>query len=207
MGVLTAVWVDDISVIAAQVLARGAIVRGNIDLRASLGAKLFVRIGRGGTTALSSGIDVFIHELLAAGASGGHPGNVIRRKGETAAAASTTISADAAIGAGTITVASAAGFAADDQICIQDSDGGVTRLEFNRVSAVSGNVLTLTDVLGFGHTAVQADTVRDKAEVYGPIWVPGGSLVKSIIDYAAQTTGDSVVVQVKAQNYTSENLA
>ncbi len=209
MSNLTPVWTDDVTVIAATDVPIGTSLQGTLDARSLHGAKIFVRIGRGGTTILSNGIAVLIRALLNNGAAGGeHPASVIPRRGLYAVAASTTVSVNSNSGQAVLTVASVVGFAADDIICIRDGDSGTDRLEFQRIGKVeSPYTITLDRNLGFSHTAAQADTVRNKADVYPPIWLPGGSLYEVIIDYLGQTTGDTIIAQVMAQTYDSELLA
>jgi hypothetical protein len=210
---VTASFTDNVSVVAAAVLARGSTARGTLDLRSKYGAYLFVKIGRGGTTGLTNGVDVRINRVLnndTATPGGVHPGG-IPLLSSIAAAASTTIgNADANSGQAVVTVASTTSFAAGDLICIQDADAGVTRLEFQRVSKVAGGAngtLTLDRNLQYTHTSLVADTVRNKADVFAPIWLAGGSLWEVIFDYGDDAAGDSVTVQAKAQTYDSDSIA
>lgn len=205
MGTITPTWADNVSVVSAQVLARGSTVRGTLDLRSKFGAKLFVRVGRGGTAALTNGVDILVRALINNGSAGGeHPGAVAAIRTGTNAANSTTVSSDSNSGQAVLTVASGTGFAADQIICIQDSGGGVTRLEFHRISKISGGTITLDRNLGYNHTSAQADTVRNQAHVNAPIWIPGGSLYEVIFDYGDDAAGDSVTVQALAQTFDSE---
>jgi hypothetical protein len=200
-------WNDYQTVVAAQVMARAATpVRGTLDLRSKYGAFIFIKIGRGGTTALTNGVDVLIRRVLnngVAAVGGVHPIG-IPLLSSTAAAASKTVGADAAAGATSLTVSpDATSLAAGDIICIQDSGGGVTRLEWARISKISGSVLTLDAPLQFAHTLAQADTVRNKSDVFEPIWVDGGSLYSVIFDYGDDAAGDSVTIQAMAQIWDS----
>jgi hypothetical protein len=190
------------------VLARGSTARQTIDLRANYGAFLFPKIGRGGTAALSAGVVVRARRVLNADiamAGGVHPVGTTLRGGVTAASA-TTVNVDSASGGAALNVASVAGFAAGDLICIQDSGGGVTRLEWHIVSKTAAGILTLDRNLQFTHTAVQADTVRNQSDVFAPVWVPGGSLIEVVFDYGSQTTGDSITIHCPAQQYVNEQI-
>jgi hypothetical protein len=201
---------DGSDVIAKQVLTRGSTVRGTLDLRANFGAELFIKLGRGGTAALTTALTVRISRVPANGAlqvGVPHPSMGMSRTSQTAAAASTTVNVDSSAGSATLNVASITNFAAGDIICIQDSGGGTTRLEWQRVSKTATGVLTLDEGLTFAHTAAQADTVRNKADVFEPLWLPGLSLWEVIADYGADTTGDSITLQVIAQTYASESGA
>jgi hypothetical protein len=201
-------WTDHTSVISAQTLARGSTLRGTLNLKTKFGAKLFVRLGRGGTTALTNGVNVQIRALANDGTNNvPHPGEVVPLLSSTAAASSTTVSSDSASGQAALNVSSSTGFAAGDTICIQDSGGGVTRLEFAKVSKTATGVLTLDSNLIFTHTAAQADTVRNKADIFAPVWLDGGSLYEVIVDYGDDTAGEAVTVQVYAQTYDSDTIA
>lgn len=215
MALVTPNFTDLVSVLSAQVLARGSTARGTINLGGGgtsmkFGAYLFIKMGRGGTTALSAGMDILVRRVLnndTAAAGGVHPAAMPALLSSTAAAAGTTVNVDSAAGQAALNVASITGFAAGDIICIQDSGGGVTRLEWHRVSKTATGILTLDRNLQFAHTAAQADTVRNKSDVFGPIWVPGGSLYEVIFDYGSQSTGDSATLQCLAQSYDSESVA
>jgi hypothetical protein len=194
------------NVVPAATLARGATARGTVELTSKFGMYLLVRIGRTDTTALGTAISVQIRRVYG-GASGAriHPGSALNRTSSTAAAgASTTVSADSAAGQAILTVASGAGISAGDLLKIQDSGGGVTRLEFQRVSKVSGGTITLDDNLQYTHTAAQADTVVNGADVFAPIWCPGGCLWEVVFDYGAAASGSSVTVEAVAQVYASD---
>lgn len=201
---------SEVAVVSAATLARGSTLRGTIDLTAKFGAFLLVRIGRTDTTALGTAIAVLIRRVY--GGSTGtriHPNSGNNRTSSTAAAGASTTCAtsDSNSGQAVLTVTSGTGFAAGDLIKIQDSGGGVTRLEFQRVSKVSGAVLTLDDILQFTHTAAGADTVVNGADVFAPIWLPGGALWEVVFDYGAAASGSSVTVEAVAQPYASDNTA
>lgn len=202
-------WTDNVSVVAAQVLARGASVRGTIDLRTRIGADLFLKIGRGGTAAITNGVDVLIRRVLnndVAIVGGAHPAGLALLS-SVAAASGTTVNVDSAAGQAALNVTSITGFAAGELVCIQDSGGGVTRVEWHRISRTATGILTMDRNLQFAHTAAQADTVRDQADVFTPIWVAGGSLYEVIFDYGDDAAGDSVTVQALAQRYDSDGGA
>jgi hypothetical protein len=214
-NVVTASFTDNVSVVAAAVLARGSTARGTLDLRAKFGAYLFIKIGRGGTTALTNGVDVLLRRMLnngAAGTVGGvHPAGIPLLSSTVACNGNTTI-AGTNVAAGDVEIHTAAvtNFAAGDLICIQDAGGGVTRLEWARVSKLtvaSGTGLTLDSPVLFAHTTAQADTVRNKADVFAPVWLAGGSLYEVIFDYGDDAAGESVTVSALAQSYDSDNIA
>lgn len=207
-GSLKPSFTDNVSIIAAQVLARAATLRGTWDLRTAKGGWVLAKFGRGGTTALASiGARLSCRRLLNNGAAGGgHPAGVPDLRSGITAATSTTVGSDSASGQAVLNATLGTGFLADQQICIQDSGGGVTRLEWAYISKVSSNTITLDAPLQYTHTSAQADTIRNQADVFSPIWLDGGALWEVIIDYGQQSTGDSLTVQVLGQSYDYDAL-
>ncbi len=205
-------WTDSVSIIAAAVLARGSTSRGTLDLRAKHGARIFAKIGRGGTAALTTGVNFLCRPILnddTAIAGHIHPEN-INLVGGTVAANSTTVSGtNVAAGDVEIHTAAVTGLAVADDVCIQDSGGGVTRLEWGRIAKLtvaSGTGITLDRPCAFAHTTAQADTVRQKSDIFVPFWIDGGALYECIFDYSSQSTGDSITIHCMAQtldSYTS----
>lgn len=204
---VTPVFTDGVSVISAQVLAWGNTLRGTIDLRTKFGAYLFARLGRGGANALTNGVDVLIRRVPSNDAAGAQHPTAPRFTSQTAAAVVTTVNADSAAGQAALNVANIGAIVAGDVICIQDGDAGVTRLEFTRVSKVAAGVLTMSRNLAFTHTQAQADTVRNKADVWEPVWCAGGSLWEVIFDYGDDAAGDSATVVAVAQTYDRDTVA
>lgn len=205
---VTQVWTDNVSVIAAQVLARGSSVRATLDLSAKEKACLHASLGRGGTAALTNGVDLLIRPMV--------NGSTIRRAltpwstSQTAAAASTTVGADSNSGQNELKLAAIAGLAAGDILCIQDAGGGVTRLEWGRISKLtvaSGTGVTLDAPLQYSHTAAQADTVRNKADDWAEMWLRGGAIYEVIFDYGDDAAGDSATVRCLAQTHDYDQIA
>lgn len=211
---VTPVYTDNVSVVAAQVLARGSRARGTLDLRTKYGAWLFVKIGRGGTTALTNGVDVLVRRVLnndVAAAGARHPGGIqlTMSAPTTACNGNTTVAGTSAAGQNEVITASVANFAAGDLICVQDAGGGVTRLEWARVSKTTisaGTGLTLDAPLHFAHTLAQGDTVRNKADALSPVWMDGGALWEVCFDYGDDAAGDSATVQALAQTMDSQTI-
>ena len=74
MATATPSWTDNVSVISATTLAAGSKTRGTLDLRSKFGAFLFVRLGRKGSTAPGSAIQVQVRRVLNNDGAGGiHP--------------------------------------------------------------------------------------------------------------------------------------
>src|SRR2546421_3855618 len=172
MATATPNWTDNVSVIAAATLAAGNKTRGTIDLRSKVGAFLFVRLGRKGSTAPASAIQVHVRRVLNNDGAGGiPPASPMPLAGSVSTGQATTVNADSASGQSVLNVASVTNFAAGDVVCIYDS--GFTRLEFQRVSKVSGSTLGLDDNLGFTHTPPPAHNLTRMADVFPPVWLPG----------------------------------
>jgi hypothetical protein len=133
-------------------------------------------------------------------------GNNVRASSIAAAGASTAVATtNVAIGDTVINVTSGTGFAAGDVIKIEDGSGGTfTRLEFARVSKVVTNALYLDAPVQFAHTTAQADTVVNGADVFAPIWLPGGSLWELIFDFGAAGSGGPLTVECVADVYTND---
>lgn len=194
---------DGSAVISSQTLARGSVVVGTFAQAAKLVTRLLIRIGRQGTTALTNGVDVIIRPSVNANAKAHPQGPVFTS--QTAAAVSTTVDTDSASGQKTLQVLSSTGFAAGDMILI---GGGTAREEWARISKVVGasHDLVLDRNLEFSHTAVQADTVRNKADVW-TYDVTGPGTHEVIVDYGDDSAGDSVTVEVLRQSDDSINIA
>lgn len=209
MSTATPNFTDYQSVIPAAALARGSTVRGTLDLKAKYGGMLFVQISRGGTTALTNGVGISVRKLVNDGTNDiPHPGDYwAGLSGTVAASATTCATSDSNSGQPALNVALITGFAAGDNICIQDSGGGFTRFEFARVSKTAAGVLTLDRNLIFTHTAAGADTVRNKADLFAPIFLEGGSLYEVILDYGDDAAGESVQVRAYATLYASDGIA
>jgi hypothetical protein len=212
---VTPTYTDNVSVVAATTLARGSIVRGTLDLRSKVGAYLFIKLARQGTTGLTNGIDVLVRRVLnndAATPGGAHPGGIALLSGIAACNGNTVVNgtcgpSSTGYEAELITLVTT-NFAPGDLICIEAADH--SRLEFHRISKATihaGTGLTLDRWLQYDHTAAQADTVRNKADAFAPLWVTGGALYEVVFDYGDDAAGESVTVQCKAQTYDSDTIA
>lgn len=209
---ITPSWTDYVGVIPgtpglSTTLVRGATVAGSLDLRQNNGAELFVRLGRTGTSAIAAnGIDILVKRYLDnSGTLITHPAPLIRQTGQIAAANTTTITSTAVAGDQTIIVGSSTGYAVDDFVVI---NGGGAKEDWVRVGAVPDSThLKLDYGLAYGYSIADAAALFNKADVYPPLWVLGGSKYEIIVDYLAQSGGDSVQVQVLAQVYSNDQTA
>ncbi len=209
MPSITPSWTDTATnIVAIASLARNAVVSGTIDLRSKFGAFLFICVGKTGTTALTNGVEVRVNRTINNNGRGHPSSHAALGPGAFAAAQSTTVNADSASGQNILNVASTTSWAQGDYLLIVETGGGFTRAEWARVARVTDATHLLLDRnLQFTHTAAQADTVRNKADIYSPVWCPGGSVYEVIFDYGDDAAGDSVIVECTAQTYDSDAVA
>lgn len=202
MPTITPSWTDDASIKAITTLAKGAVSRTTFDWRTKWGGFLFVRSGRGGTTALTAGVNFIVRRTINNAAFENVAGP-IQFVSQIAVAASTTCAASGNnAGSTTLTVASNTGFAAGDLILAQDNATPTTASEWCRVAAlVSTTGLLLDAPIVSAHNSV-SHTVRNKAEVFA-VWLEGGATYELIYDYGASTTGDTLTIEAWAQTLDS----
>lgn len=156
---------------APVVLATGSVgTLRTLDLKTEAGAWFYVRMGRRVATALTRAAEVIIrrtdNDILSL------PIRTYDVLSQTAAVASTTLSASAAIGDGTISLTSNTGFAVGDTVCLHSDDTAANRVEFVRlVENTSGTTWRVERNLRVAHSS--ADRVTNLADVRA-IYVPGG---------------------------------
>lgn len=203
MTASTPSWTDDVSILGITTLARNAVSRSTFDWRSKWGGYLFVRMGRGGTAALTSGVSVIVRRTVN---NGGiiNPSGQVQFVSQSVAAVSTTCAGSGNnAGSTTLTVASTTSFAAGDLICIQDSAATPTTVtEWARVARVTDATHLLLDApTQQAHNSV-SHTVRNKADVF-TVWVEGGALYELIYDYGSQAAGDTITIEAWAQTLDS----
>jgi hypothetical protein len=207
MASVTPVWTDLVTVISDQAITRPNIVSATLDLRTKFGAYIFAKHGRVGTTALTVGVQFRVNRVPNNNGVP-HPASLAPLgPGLTAATnGNTTVNTDSSSGQRVLQVAAVTNFVIGDFVII---GSGTARQEYARVARIDGGTvdLIMDRNLSFTHTAAQADTVRNKCDVYPPVWLPGGSVYEIIADYEASTTGDNNRVEVLAQTYDSNLLA
>lgn len=201
---ITPVWTDNIAILAMTTLAKGSVSRTTFDWSAKWGGFVFIRIGRGGTTALSSGIAVLLRRLIN-GVAIEHVGGAIPNVMSKIAAAISTTCAAAGNNAGvtTLTVASSASFAAGDLILVSAAAPTAADTEWCRVADIpaGGTTLLLDAPTKFAHNNV-AHTVRNQADLW-TVWLEGGSQYELIIDYGDPAAGDTATIEAWAQTMDS----
>jgi hypothetical protein len=212
MAVITPNYTDGIQIIATQLLARGSIKTVTYDTVSANKAdwfRIWVRIGRTGTTALSSPILVDVNALPNSGNSPGgrHPVGVPYGSSTAAASLSTTVNVDSASAQNQLKVASSS--VNNGDYCVVTDAGFTTfnRTEFFKASRGASGIIYLKSTLLYTHTATQADAVLNGADVWSPCIVPGGAVYEVCVDYGPQTTGDSVIIDVMAEIETGFTVA
>lgn len=194
-------WTDNVSIIAAGVVAAGASARGTIDLRGKVGAVIDARWGMTNTTAPGAATQFIARRLNNNGGAGARGAGiiVIGSPYVPATLARTTVGTDSNADQAVLNATSGSNFAAGNGIMIVGTDLA-SRLEFARVSKVATNTITLDAPLINTHTSVQGDYITNRAGSFQQ-WLSGGALWEVIFDYGITATGSDVLVQVIAQTY------
>jgi len=200
---ITPTWTDNVSVKTMASLARNATSRSTLDLRTKWGAYVFARIGRGGTTALSTGVIVMAKRTINNDAVSHVSGAAASFIGSTTAAISTTAAAAGNnAGVSSLTVASTTSFVAGDIIFVAAASPAAADSEWCRVADItSATVFLLDEPTRFAHNDV-AHTVRNKSDLF-TMWLEGGATYEIIFDYGDPAAGDAVTVQAFAQTLDS----
>lgn len=199
----TPTWTES-ALVTINTLARNAVSRTTLDLRAKFGAYVLARIGRGGTTALTNGVD-FICRRTYNNDAEIFPAGLPAFRGESVAANGTTCAASGNTAPVTsLTVASTTGYAAGDLICIQDNATPTGLTEWARVARVTSATVLLLDAPTKNSHNSTAHTVRNKADAWA-VYLEGGALWEIIVDYGDDTAGESITLEVVAQ--TNDSIA
>lgn len=218
LATFTPSWTDDAAgarvVIAPQCLARGSVVRALLDLSASKwGAYLYLALGRGGTTALTNGVNVEVRRNLKGGAILWPGGPWWSNLSDTVAAYLKAVNNGAGYAADTVAmeVDGTGTPAGDEDLCFWGATaipaGGTAlpNLEFCRVSKFAGTTLTVD--AGIKVAKVDNELFANKSNLWPPIWCPGGAVYGVLFDYGDDAAGESVAVVAYAQVLDSEQAA
>ncbi len=192
-------WTDDVSVLDAEVVPGNKSSLATLNLSGKRGAWLYVMIGKldsTGVTGTPLGIIVRSDGLT------NHPNsNLSRVAGNVTANGETAVDVDVAEFARVLSVAATTNFAIGDRIYIGAADASA-RAEIANVVAIDAGVsLTVDAELLFAHTAVQADIVVNKADVFSRIWIGGGSSMAIEANYLSASDGPDAWVKIWAQTY------
>jgi hypothetical protein len=169
-----------------------------LDLKTKKGAQLFVMVGRRLNTALTRSAFVICRRTDNNALVVPFSAYDTETISSTTAAASTTVSSGGASGTNTVTVASASGFAVGNLICLHSDDTAASRVEFAKIHAISGSVLTVDRNFRTSHNS--ADRVTNLATVR-TLFLPGGDIWEI---YAANNSGQSLVFLVEGYTLDSD---
>jgi hypothetical protein len=208
---VTPVFTETTTVLAVQALAMAANVRATVDLRTAFGAFLLCKIGRTSATVITgtttAGVDLLIRRVWnndAGVAGSAHPAGLPALLSSTVAANSTTLNGAVSANATTAVVTSATGLVNGDIVFMADSASAFTRAEWARISKVVTTTVTFDRPLQLAHNS--GDLFTNKADVFAPLWVPGGSLYEVIFD-AGDDSGPTIAVSCLAQIYASDTIS
>jgi hypothetical protein len=200
-------WTDTgTTVLAPVALGRGNVKRGTIDLRGKFGAYLFLGVGRGGTTALTNGLNVEVRRML-------NGGGILLPGAPHFAAVTDSVAAYAkqinnaggyAAGTSTFATTGTGTPAADEDLCfwgftsVQSDGTSLPNLEFLRVSLYSSPNLTVDAACKLAK--IQSELFANKANSW-TVWCPGGCMYEVVFDYGDDAAGEAVAVVCYAQTF------
>jgi hypothetical protein len=198
-------WTDTgTTVVSPVALGRGNVRRNTIDLRSKFGAYLFLGVGRGGTTALSNGLNVEVRRTLNNGGILFPGAPHFAAITDSAAAYAKQINNGGGYAAETTAFAvdGTGTPAADDDLCFWGvtsvaADGtALPNLEFLRVSRFSSPTLTVD--AGCKVAKIDDELLTNKANCWS-VWCPGGCVYSVVFDYGDDAAGETVAVVCYAQ--------
>ena len=187
------------AVIAIQMLALGAVVRGTVNLAGKFGGYITIFVMRSGATALTAGVDVRIRRTHGSGTPYLHGGAVAAfTGGKVTAVSGVAAGSGNNAGVASLTLNAAKTFVAgpngDIMLGVIDNTTTPTLASeiLRQVAATSTTVKLLEYPTESAHNNT-AHVVSDQPDLY-EVWVDGGEIVEVDIDFATSTTGDSVCV-------------
>jgi hypothetical protein len=200
-------WTDTgTTVISPVALGRGNVKRNTLDLRDKFGAYLFLGLGRGGTTALTNGVNVEVRRMLNNGGILWPAAPHFAALSDAAAAYAKQINnaggypvdtaAFAVDGTGTP--------AGDEDLCfwgktsVQSDGVALPDLEFLRVSKFSAATVTLDT--GCKRAKIDDELFTNRANCW-LVWCPGGCVYSVVFDYGDDSAGEAVAVVCYAQTF------
>ncbi len=200
-------WTDAATAVVSPVtLGRGNVRRGTIDLRAKFGAYLFLGVGRGGTTALSSGVNVEIRRTLNNGGIlwpvAPHFATVTDMA--AAYAKQVNLSGGYPVDTTALVVDGTGTPSADEDLCfwgvtaVQTDGVALPDLEFLRVSNFSSPTLTVDSPCK--KAKIDNELFTNMANGW-TVWCPGGCVYEAVFDYGDDSTGEAAAVACYAQVY------
>jgi hypothetical protein len=174
------------------VIASGSVgTNRTLDLKTSIGAWLYIRMGRRVGTALNRVAYVLVRR------SGNDtlvlPMQTFDVISQTATAQSTTVSTASAIGDSTVVLTAIGTFAIGDTICLHSEGTGAytpDRVEFARITNIATNTITVERPFRTAHSV--GDRVTNLADVR-QVYIPGGDIYEI---RCINTSGQSIVFAV-----------
>ena len=200
-------WTDTgAAVVSPVTLGRGEVERETIDLRTKFGAYLFLGVGRGGTTALTNGVNVEVRRMLNNGGvlMPGSPHFTTITDTATAFAKQINNGAGYAVGTTAFATDGTGTPAADEDLCfwgktaVQSDGTTLPDLEFLRVSKFSSPTLTVDSPCKVAK--IDNELFTNKANCWS-VWCPGGCVYEAIFDYGDDAAGEAVAVVCYAQTF------
>lgn len=214
MSTVTPVWTDNVTVLAAQVLAPNNIVRATLDLRTKAGAMVTAFVGRGGTGALSTGVRLEVRRTLNNDALKFPGAPVIARLSQIAAAIVKQINYGAGYAAGsTALVLDGTGTPAADEDYFQWgtasdpsglSNGDSLGTTWECLRAKSFATATIT-VEATKRAVSDNYYLTNKCDQW-TFWVPGGATYEVVYDYYDSGSPQNVAVGAYGQTYDSDSI-
>jgi len=198
-------WTDTgTAVVSPVALGRGEVERGAIDLRDKFGARLFLGVGRGGTTALTNGVNVEIRRMLNGGGILWPGAPEVSYVSDAAAAYAKQINNAGGYAAGAVAFAvdGTGTPAADEDLCfwgttaVQADGTALPNIEFLRVSKFSSPTVTVDS--GCKMAKIDNELFTNKANCWS-VWCPGGCVYEVIFDYGDDAAGEAMAVVCYAQ--------
>lgn len=188
--------------IVAESIASGSMGAQTIlDLRTVWYAKLFPAIGRVTATALTTAAPprIRIRALHNGTASNFASLSPLDCVANVAATNATTLNGGVSAGAPSFVVTSGTGWVQGDLFCMSS---GSSRVEFGRVSKVSGTTITPDFPIQIAHNS--GDTITRSADIFAPVYVPGG------LEYLVQSDngngGQTCIFQCFGETYPSDTI-
>jgi hypothetical protein len=202
MSTSTPNWTGQTTAVQAQTTVAAACnQRATMDLRAKYQARLYVAVGRAGTTAITGSPLTLVVRPLHNNAARRHPANPLGRVAGSVTAVSTTINGTQNQPQTSLTLTSTTGMAVGDILCVGYNSANE---EYCRVSKVTSGTVVLLDAPTIVNHA-NGETVTNQGESW-IIPVPGGSLYEVIFDFGACSAGPTLSVSAWYETYDSDTI-
>lgn len=215
-SVITPAWSDNITFVAAQVLAPGNSLRATYDLTSCVGARMIGFVGRSGTTALSTGCRLLIRPTLNADTLKFPGGNEVPRLSTITAAIVKQINNGAGYAAGVSAwVLDGTGTPANDDIFFQ---WGTATDPTSLANAASlGSTWEIVRARSFASVTLTMDSVTKRAVSDNyyltnkcDVWdfvIGGGCMYEILFDYYDSGSAQNLAIGLYGQVQTGWNAS